>query len=102
MNRTDLFFHGNSSFTDVLAEMSGTLKFIATSLSEKKRPRIDSDEADAPRTGGEGGEGNSLETIVTLISAFQKICAEEEHVDAEDALALLVDVKSRCLKLMKQ
>lgn len=101
MNRPDLFLRGQSSFTDVLAEMSVSLKSIATVLSEtKKRPRDD-----RPRDVRDDESKIDLAPLLSIaasISAFEKICAEEEHIDPEDALELLRDVKNKCLKIVTQ
>ena len=98
MNRPDLFLTRGcgTSFTDVLADMSDSLKSIATVLSEtKKRPRNNrNDRNDEP--------SETLGSIVAMISAFQKICAEEEHIDPQDALELLVDVKNKCMKIIEE
>lgn len=95
MNRPDLFLTGGCgrSFTDVLADMSDSLKSIATVLSDtKKRPRNDRNDETS----------ETLGTIVAMISAFQKISAEEEHIDPDDALELLVDVKNKCMKIIEE
>lgn len=97
MNRPDLFLHGQSSFTDILAEMSSSLKTIAENT--KKRPR----ESEETPTGTHAETHiETLTSIVVAINAFQKICSEEEAIDSQDAMELLRDIKSQIMsKIMK-